>query len=371
MPIEITEEMKIEHELKFNAWNDAQDEKGKITKRTPYMEDFPNPIFNQRLVKNSIGKDGSSIESASAKIEAKLPNGRQMGFNEEMPSVVCRNGFKTKKVKGQDVRSIAVTLYRSNPDHLKYINNMLWLRRKAAEHIIFASKDYKPSSKEPEKVEAKFSKIFRYEEVDNIEDENSEKVFYYLNPLDYTNPESGEVSRMQFFLPGKKINTDGTPSNQWEEVPWEALLDQPFGFEGVPKIKVQKLFHGAQFALTTKCTSIVIHRIFPIEKGSGQEETLKTAAEDFKTREDLVAKFGAIMLTKEKAPEKVVFIPQNDVSLISGVSEEPDYQASAPVSAMANFPGVPTASSVFVPENPNVLNFNALKQPSSNEDIEL
>src|SRR5881296_944554 len=129
MTTETKTELNEQHEAQFKLWNESiKEEKFKITKRNPYTEDFLTPIFGQRLIKTSI-KDGKEIESASAKIEYKLLNGRQMGYNIEMPTVVCRNGFQTKKVKGADVSSISVTLYRSNPDHLKFINNMLWLKR--------------------------------------------------------------------------------------------------------------------------------------------------------------------------------------------------------------------------------------------------
>jgi hypothetical protein len=291
--IENTTEIITQNDLIFQQWNNSQESNYKITSRKSYNFPDVNIVFSQYTPKKTKDASGKDVVYGESRIFNKLPNGRDVGLYIELPTVIARTGFKTQKEgKAMGTISIPIVLYRSNPDHLMFINGMNELLGKAFSFVLENKSDFKPGTKNLQEISKKFGKTFRYEVVDDIEDPESDKVYFYLNPLDYLNVDTGESSKMKFYLPFKKEGKD-----EWEEISWDQILDKPIGFECIPQIKLMKIYHGSSYSFTIKCTSCVILRVFKREIKSGQDTTLQNFTQKI-DKNDILSKFSVIS-TKE------------------------------------------------------------------------
>ena len=346
----------------FEQWNMSQDEKYRIQVRSDFTREFPVAVFGPRETKPIIKNDNGvveKIENAFCKLEAKEKNGQKKGYYVNMPTVISRRGFKTNIVKGKPLKSIAITLFRSNPDHKLFIDNMLELQFNAAKHVI-ANKDLNPPDRDPKEVIKKFSILFRYEkDVDGFENKDSEKVYFYLNPLDFHDEEKQTDSIMKFYLPYQD------EKGKWMEATWDDLLDKPYGFELIPKIKIMKLFHGNGYSLTIKCVSCVINRLIDIEHTAAQEETLRIVSENELNRAAIMEKFGAL---KNRTIEDPKDFPHPSGEKFEAKVTEFSHSFAASVSATpSNIPSfdLDSTNQNFAKFESN-LNFDALKDASKN-----
>jgi len=307
--MEHTQELD-EETILFNKWNEEQIEEYRITNRVNFTKVFPKIHFGPRVEVPSKkpNEDGKFSMNASCKAFQLEPNGREKAYYIDMPAVVSKRGFVTteNKASGKKSVSIPITLYRSNPDHLKFINGMLEIRTEAAKHIA-ATPMLKPGTKNISEILLKMSKLFYFEvDNDNIPNPESEEVYYFLTPLDYTDEEKDVRTKMEFYIPYKKMK-NGKETNEWEKIEWEHLLDSDYGFEFIPKLKVFKISHGNVYALTTKCVSCCITRVFPKLKSNHQDLTLKTVHEKKENEENLrniLEKFLKISPNNETEEQK-------------------------------------------------------------------
>ena len=301
----MTTEQELSNNIKFEQWNNEQQERYKIKNRTlNFTNELPQIIIGQRISKQFTNDKREIIEYGNCLFKAKMQNGRETSLFIDLPTVIAGKGFKTTQVKGVSKKSIAVILYRSNPDHKKFIDLILELETKSVEHVI-KTKDLKPEKKDMSYMKGKFSKLLRFDkDNDGMEDENSDKVYFYLNPLDYENKEDEtKNAKMKIFAPYKQVNKDG--KEDWTELQWNDVLDKPLSLEIIPKIKVISLYHGSTYSITIKCISIVVTDFKEIEKTIYQENTLK-AMESETNKQEILNKFSKLFKTEEpKISEKI------------------------------------------------------------------
>ena len=290
-------EQELNDTIKFEQWNNEQQERYKIKNRTTnFTKELPEIIIGQRGNKQFTNEKKEIIEYGNCPVKAKMQNGRETSLFIDLPTVIAGKGFKTTLVKGVSKKSIAVILYRSNPDHKKFIDVILDLESKCIKHAS-SQKNLMPTRNLSD-VRGRFSKLLRFDkDNEGIEDPDSDKVYFYLNPLDYENKEDETKSaKMKILAPYKQTNKNG--KEDWTELQWSDILDKPLSLEIIPKIKVISLYHGSSFSITMKCISIVVTDFKEIEKSLYQETTLK-AMESESNKQAILEKFSKLFKTKE------------------------------------------------------------------------
>jgi len=300
-PINKTEE-EIEHDRRFDEWNASQPEKFRIINRAPFTRVLPELRILDRVSKtvDTLDKEGrpAKEEMGFCPIKAHYPNGREVGLSIDIPTVIARSGFKTTVSKtGKKTISIPLVLYRSNPDHRRFLDLMVDIQNQAVDYIIANPKTMKGGSREQRDIRNKFSKLFYFAKDKDGYDltmEQSEEVYMYLNPLDYVDKEKGVTNLMKILFPIHKKDESGKELNAWEELSWADVLDKDIALEITPKIIIQKIHHGAQYSLTVKCVSFVITNFFPIEKSASQEIVLRSIQENQQNKDAILEKFAVL-----------------------------------------------------------------------------
>jgi len=346
---EKTTEIKNEDERLFEEWNSKQPEKYRIKTRSQFTRDLPEILILDRISKtiDTVDKNGtpSKEEMGICPIKARYPNGRESTLTIDIPTVIARKGFCTTISKtGKKTISIPLVFHRSNPDHKKFIDNMISIQNQAIKYIIDNPKTMKGGSKEPKVIGAKFSKLFYFSKDSDGNDlsmDESEEIYMYLNPLDYVDKEKNITNKMKIFFPLKKLDQQGKELG-WEELEWSEILDKNCGLEITPKIMIQRIHHGAKFSFTVKCVSFVITNSFPIEKNVQQEQTLKSISENEENKHLILQKFNELKSlskpnvdTSKNDSTFLTMAPQdlnqfkiidqtlkNDLSKISNLSDE-------------------------------------------------
>ena len=119
-------EQELSDNVRFEQWNNEQQERYKIKNRTTnFTKELPEIIIGQRISKQFTNEKKEVIEYGNCPFKAKMQNGRETSLFIDLPTVIAGKGFKTTQVKGVSKKSIAVILYRSNPDHKKFIDLIL------------------------------------------------------------------------------------------------------------------------------------------------------------------------------------------------------------------------------------------------------
>ena len=299
----------------FEGWNEKQSEDRKINTR--YQNFTSNFNENEEIlvlprVPKSFIKNGSEVKYGSLPIKLKnIKTGREKALEIELPTVI--GSFKTTMIGSESKDSIAITLYRSNPDHKMFIDFFLKLEDTIQQSILDPIKkvahgiDKDDLTGENRRfgiklLKGKFSKIFRFEKDESDpsgarENPNSEKVYMYLNPLDFVNDKEPEKSvKMKFYFPCKNET-----NNDFIEAPWSAFINKPLLLEMIPKLKIMHIYDNGKFSIIIKCASVVVTDIREKTTFNKQSETLNQISELKSVTDAILEKFKNLTQTNNES----------------------------------------------------------------------
>lgn len=318
-------------EEEFNKWNLAQPPTRQILNRLPWTVKFNDAIFSPGFEKKQyIGKDGNSGTNSFKKIKQRTPEGTEISYKVQSPSVICPRGYTELKTEKGNFMVMICIYDTTNPEHGRFLKNIEdHLTKQAIFEImkypvefglktfraytsfderILESEDFKYARRD---VDSSMAKIVNKIKLNKTEyDHSSPLRSVFVTPMYYKDPEKPTEPAAEMVV-NLKLRRGApphliTPSQLrmicegWEEkeVPVQKMINgfltsttekklvkgEPKGMECSPEFYFSKLNAGGKPSTKMLCTSITVTRFQSAPKIDTQSDKSalydKTGVED-------------------------------------------------------------------------------------------
>lgn len=312
-------------EEEFNKWNLAQPPTRQILNRLPWTIKFNDAIFAPGFEKKAyVGKDGNSGTNSFKKIKQRTPEGAEISYKVQSPSVICPRGYTELKTEKGNFKVMICIYDTTNPEHARFLKNIEdHLTTPAIYEImrypvefgfsdfnafssfdagVLASEQFKDCSRD---VSKKMSKIVNKIKISKTAyDHSSPLRSVFVTPMYFKDPEKPTEPAAEMVV-NLKLRKGAPPHvitpaqlfmicEGWEEkeVPVQKMINgfltnttekklvkcKPKGMEFSPELYFSKLNAGVKPSTKMLCTSVTITRFQSAPKIDTQGD--KSAAYD-------------------------------------------------------------------------------------------
>lgn len=280
----------------FEEWNESiTEEKRRIYYPSIFTMICPEIKFDPIKEDSKPKKDNSGEMAAFRfiKMHELKNNNKAISLTVTTPAFTTDGGFRDHDTGNGTVKSIKSSFDYNNPHHRHFwIEIVQQILNKTADEMLRDPSKFKikcdpyltPEDRLKKKYQSDFEKtlesitdVFRFPKVgEKQDDRTSTSRMFYVNPLIYTDPKTGEINETKVYLPGSKtpvsLNVLENICKGYMFVDGKIVRGKPKGFEFSAQLLFSRLTFTSKSAMQIKATAIYIHRFYKSTTGSNKDE---------------------------------------------------------------------------------------------------